>query len=96
MSIVSFSITPRLAAPFVAAAMLASVPLAIAGAPSPGSIPKPSSYAPHHSAYHVYGEPIDPPVVHRGKWRHHVQAAKKTSPAPSLSTLNMTPHVTAK
>jgi len=96
MPLVRFSITPRLAASLVIAALLASAPLAIAGPPSPGSIPKPSSYAPHHSTSHVYGDPIDPPVVHRGKWRHHVQAPKKTSSAPSLSSLNMTPHVTAK
>jgi hypothetical protein len=91
-----FGIPPRLPAALVIATLLASAALAAAHNNTPGSPPKPSSYAPHLSTSHVYGAPIDPPAVRRGRSRHHVQPVKKSPERPTLGTLNMTPHVSTR
>jgi hypothetical protein len=39
---------------------------------------KPSSFVPHaHSKQHVYGAPIGPAIVGRGKTSHHKHAPKQ-------------------
>jgi hypothetical protein len=41
---------------------------------------KPSSLVPHpHTNHHVYGAPIEPAIVGRGKSAHHKNAPKKRS-----------------
>jgi hypothetical protein len=91
-----FGISPRRAAVLVVAILSTTVAFAAPVSNAPGSPPKPTSYAPHHSASHVYGTPIDPPAVRRGKSRHHVQPAKKAPERPTLGTLNMTPRLTTR
>ena len=64
---------------------LAAIPLAgparsVAGDQPTNSAPKPSSFVPHpHSSRHVYGSPIEPPIVGHAKTSHRKHATK--SPA---------------
>lgn len=64
-----------------AATMVAAVALGLPG-PSvaqekPANAAKPSSFVPHaHSKQHVYGAPIGPAVVGRGKTSHHRHVPK--------------------
>jgi hypothetical protein len=46
------------------------------GDPQTDTKPQPSSFAPHHSKSHVYGAPIQKPLVHKRKKR------KPPAPAP--------------
>jgi len=59
----------------------------LAAAPGPAALaapadtppkPKPSSFAPHHTASHVYGTPISKPILHQRK-----KPAKRSARAPA-------------
>jgi hypothetical protein len=41
--------------------------------------PKPNSYVPRHSKHHVYGTPIQAPIVGHAKISHRKYASKKQS-----------------
>ncbi|HEV2287202.1 MAG TPA: hypothetical protein VGR80_14245 [Steroidobacteraceae bacterium] len=58
------------------AAALGPAALAAAGDKPPKA--KPSSFAPHHTASHVYGTPIAKPILHK-RSKH----AKSTARAPA-------------
>ena len=61
------------AMPALAACALVLAALAVAGTaladPQTPEKPKPSSFAPHHTRSHVYGAPIQKPLVHKRKKR---------------------------
>jgi len=64
----------------VLAAATLMQPALSAGAQSTDSRPTPSSFVPHpHSNTHVYGTPIQPPIVGHPKSSHHQQTPKKRS-----------------
>lgn len=65
-------------APLVLATLtLAGPALSVAGNEPTNSAPRPSSFVPHtHSNHHVYGAPIEPPIVGRAKSTHHKRAKK--------------------
>ena len=50
-------------------------PAALAGAGDPPNRPKGSAFAPHHTKSHVYGTPINKPILHKRK-----KAAKSSAP----------------
>jgi hypothetical protein len=68
-----------------------AVPAAVSAAPPPrSSTPQPSSYAPRRTTQHVYGSPIEPPIVGRAHAATHrptpvrpaAKAAKPGSQTP--------------
>ena len=64
----------------LAAITLAGSALSNAGAEPIASGSKPSSFAPQpHSNDHVYGAPIEPPIVGHAKTSHHHHVQKKRS-----------------
>jgi hypothetical protein len=65
-----------------AIAVLAAVTLGAPAMSGAGDEPSASgkksiSFVPHHSNQHVYGSPIEPPIVGRSKISHHKHASKK-------------------
>ena len=66
----------KLAVVVLTAIVMAMPPLAFAASKPTGSSPQPSSYAPRlHSNQHVYGSPIEPPIVGSAKSSHRARAA---------------------
>jgi hypothetical protein len=64
----------------LATATLMQAALSVAGDKSTDSRAKPNSFVPHpYTHHHVYGAPIQPPVVGRAKTSHRKQAPKKRS-----------------
>jgi hypothetical protein len=64
----------------LAAITLAGPTLSAAGSKPVNSGSKPSSYAPQpHTNRHVYGTPLQPPIVHHANTSHHKHAQKKRS-----------------
>jgi hypothetical protein len=62
----------------IAVATLVQSGLTMAGDKSAGSHAAPNSYVPHpHASNHVYGTPIQPPVVGHARSSHQKSAAKK-------------------
>jgi hypothetical protein len=69
----------------IAIALLAAVTIAVptlsvAGATTTGAGSKPSSYVPQTGTHsHIYGTPIQPPILGRAKASHYKHAQKKAS-----------------
>jgi hypothetical protein len=64
----------------LAAIMLMQPALSVAGGKATDSREKPSSFVPHpHTNHHVYGTPIQPPIVGRAKTSHIKHTPKKRS-----------------
>jgi hypothetical protein len=68
----------------IAITVLAAVALAGPGLSVGGDRPtdcgtKPNSYVPRHSKHHVYGSPIQAPIVGHAKISHRKYAPKKPS-----------------
>jgi hypothetical protein len=62
----------------LAAVALVQPVLSVAGVKPTDSGAKPSSFVPRpHTSHHVYGAPIQPAIVGRGKTSHHRHAPKK-------------------
>ncbi len=61
-----------------AIALVGSSLATAADIPPPKSAPQPSSYAPQpHSSTHVYGSPIEPPLVGHNAAPHRVNPSQK-------------------
>lgn len=64
----------------LAAITLAAPALSVAGATTTAPGSKPSSYVPQSGAHsHIYGTPIQPPILGHAKASHHKHAQKKAS-----------------
>lgn len=64
----------------LAAIMLAGPPLSVAGTTATDAGAKPSSYVPQTGTHsHIYGTPIQPPILGHAKASHHKHAQKKAS-----------------
>ncbi len=64
----------------VAAITLAEPALPVAGATAAAADSKPSSYVPQTGAHsHIYGTPIQPPILGHAKSSHHKHAQKQAS-----------------
>ena len=64
----------------LAAITLAQPALSVAGDKSTDSRAKPNSFVPHpHTNQHVYGTPIQPPIVGHAKTSHQKHTPKKRS-----------------
>jgi hypothetical protein len=64
----------------LAASLLVQPALSAAGDKPADSAAKPSSFVPHpHSNHHVYGAPIETPIVGRHKTANHKNALKRRS-----------------
>ncbi len=64
----------------VAAITLAGPALPVAGATTPAAASKPSSYVPQTGTHsHIYGTPIQPPILGHAKASHHKHAQKQAS-----------------
>jgi hypothetical protein len=74
------SIMAKIAITVLAAIALAGSAVAAASGEPIASGSKPSSYAPQpHSNDHIYGAPIEPPIVGHAKASHHNHVEKKRS-----------------
>jgi hypothetical protein len=76
----------------LAAVTLAGPALSVAGttATAPGS--KPSSYVPHPGTHsHIYGTPIQPPILGHAKASHHKHAQKVSTGAPTNKDARLLP-----
>jgi hypothetical protein len=76
----------------LAAMTLAGPALSVAGstATAPGS--KPSSYVPHTGTRsHIYGTPIQPPILGHAKASHHKHAPKASTGAASNKGARLSP-----
>ena len=74
----------------LAAIMLAGATLAVAGGNPTDSGSKPSSYVSRpHTNRHIYGSPIEPPIVGRAAAPHHTHASHKKQ---STSATTRNPH----
>ena len=73
----------KIAMPLLAAIALAGSTVSVASGEPVNSGSKPSSLAPQpHSNNHIYGAPIEPPIVGHAKASHHNQVQKKRSTSP--------------
>lgn len=64
----------------LAAITLAAPTLSVADGRPTDSVSKPNSYAPQpRTKRHIYGAPIQPPIVGHAKASHHNHAHKKAS-----------------
>jgi hypothetical protein len=64
----------------LAAMTIAGPTLSVAGATAAATGSKPSSYVPHTgNQSHIYGTPIQPPILGRAKPSHHKHTQKKSS-----------------
>jgi hypothetical protein len=64
----------------LAAVTLAQPALSVAGDKPNGCDGNSSSFVPHaHTSHHVYGTPIQPAILHRGKTSHRQSPPKKRS-----------------
>jgi hypothetical protein len=69
----------------LAAAMLAQPMLSVAGDKPSDCDGHSSSFVPHaHTSQHVYGTPIQPPILHHRKTSHHLYAPKKRSSGAAI------------
>ena len=73
----------KIAITMLAAITLAGSTVSVASGEPFNSGSKPSSLAPQpHSNSHIYGAPIEPPIVGHAKVSHHNQVQKKRSMSP--------------
>jgi hypothetical protein len=62
------------------ATMIAAAALSVAGAATSGAGSKPSSYVPQTGTHsHIYGTPIQPPILGHVKPSHHKHTRMKSS-----------------
>jgi hypothetical protein len=75
----------RLAAAWALLSVAAAGASSAGADPASGGQPKPeaSSFAPHHTKSHVYGAPIQKPILHKRKKRARA-AAPATGPAEPI------------
>ena len=89
----------KVASAVLAAITLAGPMLAVAGGKPTDSGSKPSSYAPGpHTDRHVYGSPIEPPIVGHATASRHTHAHKKQATSAKPRHVHGVParHVDAK
>jgi hypothetical protein len=76
----------------LAAMTLAGPALSVAGATSTGAGSKPSSYVPQTGAHsHVYGTPIQPPILGHAKASRHKHAQKASTGAATSKGARLLP-----
>lgn len=76
----------------LAAITLAGSTLAVAGGKPVDSGSKPSSYVSRpHTNRHVYGSPIEPPIVGRAAAPHHTHAHMKQSTSATTRNAHKAP-----
>jgi hypothetical protein len=69
----------KFAITLLVALTLAQPALSMTGDTPMGSGAKPTSFVPHHTNQHVYGTPIERPIMGRAKASHRQHASKKQS-----------------
>jgi len=75
----------KFALSLLAAVTLAQPALSVAGDKPSGCDANSSSFVPHaRTSHHVYGTPIHPPILHRGKPSHRQSTAKKRSSSTAI------------
>ena len=68
----------------LAAIALVQPALSVAGDKSTDAAAKPNSFVPHpRTNHHVYGTPIQPPIVGHAKTSHQKHTPKKRSSSPA-------------
>jgi hypothetical protein len=69
----------------LAAVTLAQAALSVAADKPSDCDNKTSSFVPHaHTSHHVYGSPIQPPILHHGKTSHRQYTPKKRSSSTAI------------
>jgi len=75
----------KIAITVLAAITLAGSTVSVASGEPINSRSKPSSFAPQpHSNDHIYGAPIEPPIVGHAKASHHNHVQKKRSTSAKI------------
>jgi hypothetical protein len=76
----------KIAITVLAAITLVGSMVSVASGEPLNSGSKPNSFAPqHHSNNHIYGAPIERPIVGHAKASHHNQVQKRQSTSPKIS-----------